>query len=39
MRFVVALALALASGLATAQSFPSKTVRIIVPYPPGAWSI
>jgi tripartite-type tricarboxylate transporter receptor subunit TctC len=33
--FVAAGALALAPGLARADSFPTKPVRIIVPYPPG----
>ena len=35
MRLVIAAALALAAAAAQAQSFPSKTIRIIVPFPPG----
>jgi len=31
----LAAALALAAGTANAQSWPSKTVRIISPFPPG----
>jgi tripartite-type tricarboxylate transporter receptor subunit TctC len=31
----VALALSLASGIATAQNYPVKPIRIVVPYPPG----
>src|SRR6202034_197798 len=33
--FALALALALAPGLASAQDFPSRTVTVIVPFPPG----
>jgi len=32
---VVALAFVLASGMAEAQSYPAKPVRLIVPFPPG----
>ncbi|HXU41772.1 MAG TPA: tripartite tricarboxylate transporter substrate binding protein [Burkholderiales bacterium] len=35
MRIVAALALALAVGCAQAQTFPSRTLRVIVPQPPG----
>jgi len=35
LRLVIAAALALAAAAAQAQSFPSKTIRIIVPFPPG----
>ena len=35
MRLAAACALALTAALAQAQSFPSKTIRIIVPFPPG----
>ena len=35
MRVIAALALALTCGMAAAQSFPSKTVTIIVPFAPG----
>ena len=31
----VFLALAFAAGISAAQEFPSKTIRVIVPYPPG----
>ncbi|MFT3953302.1 MAG: tripartite tricarboxylate transporter substrate binding protein [Piscinibacter sp.] len=34
-RFLVAAGLALAAGLATAQAWPSKTIRLVVPFPPG----
>ncbi|MEO7937597.1 MAG: tripartite tricarboxylate transporter substrate binding protein [Burkholderiaceae bacterium] len=34
-RITVALAACLLSGAAIAQSFPSKTVTIVVPFPPG----
>lgn len=34
-RAIVACALLVASSLAFGQTFPAKTVRIIVPYPPG----
>jgi tripartite-type tricarboxylate transporter receptor subunit TctC len=36
VRCIVALALAALASLAAAQGYPSKTVRIIVPHPPGA---
>ena len=32
---VVALVLAFATGLASAQPYPNKSIRMIVPYPPG----
>ncbi|MDH4293166.1 MAG: tripartite tricarboxylate transporter substrate binding protein [Betaproteobacteria bacterium] len=35
-RFVACFAFVLAAGLAVAQPYPSKAVRIIVPFPPGA---
>lgn len=35
MRVLIGIALALAAGLAQAQSFPSKPMRLVVPYPPG----
>jgi tripartite-type tricarboxylate transporter receptor subunit TctC len=35
MRFFTALALAFAFSLANAQSYPSKPIRIIIPFPPG----
>src|SRR5688572_10727475 len=34
-RYAVALAAALACGIAGAQSYPAKTVRVVVPWPPG----
>jgi len=34
-RLLAAVSLALVYGLAQAQAWPSKTVRFIVPYPPG----
>jgi tripartite-type tricarboxylate transporter receptor subunit TctC len=37
-RFLLAALLSLQLGLAAAQDFPSRTVRIIVPYPPGGLS-
>ena len=33
--FVLALLLALAPGLAAAQQYPVKTVRVLIPWPPG----
>lgn len=35
MKVLIGIALALATGLAQAQSFPSKPMRLVVPYPPG----
>lgn len=35
-RFVSVLVLAAATGLAGAQAYPNKAVRMIVPFPPGA---
>ncbi|MDB5795010.1 MAG: extracytoplasmic binding receptor [Noviherbaspirillum sp.] len=35
LKFLAAAVLALAACGASAQAFPSKTIRIIVPYPPG----
>ena len=35
MRRVLLLVLAFAAGAACAQPFPSKTIRILVPFPPG----
>ncbi len=35
MRIVAVAALALAAGLAHAQDYPTKPIRMIVPYPPG----
>ncbi|HEU4921488.1 MAG TPA: tripartite tricarboxylate transporter substrate binding protein, partial [Burkholderiales bacterium] len=35
MRTLVALVLAVASGLGFAQSYPVKPVRLIIPFPPG----
>ena len=35
MRTIVALVLALGLGAAFAQSYPNRTVRVIVPWPPG----
>jgi tripartite-type tricarboxylate transporter receptor subunit TctC len=35
MRGIVALAAALAFGLASAQEFPARTVHLVVPYTPG----
>src|SRR5678816_2979549 len=34
-RFLVVTATALSPAFATAQQFPSKVVRLVVPYPPG----
>ena len=34
-RICIALVLACVSGLATAQSYPSKPVRVVIPWPPG----
>jgi tripartite-type tricarboxylate transporter receptor subunit TctC len=36
MKQILACALALFTGLATAQSFPSKPIRVFVPSPPGS---
>ena len=33
--FVAALTLTLAAGIAAAQNYPAKPIRIVVPYPPG----
>lgn len=33
--FVTALTLSLAAGMATAQTYPTKSIRIVVPWPPG----
>jgi tripartite-type tricarboxylate transporter receptor subunit TctC len=35
LRVIAALALALIGGVAQAQNYPNKPVKIIVPYPPG----
>jgi tripartite-type tricarboxylate transporter receptor subunit TctC len=35
MRLIVGLALALLAGLAQAQAYPGKPVRLIIPFPPG----
>lgn len=35
MKVLVAVAFALVAGFAQAQSFPSKPLRLVVPYPPG----
>jgi tripartite-type tricarboxylate transporter receptor subunit TctC len=35
MKALLALLLALVSGVAFAQSYPSKPVRLIIPFPPG----
>jgi tripartite-type tricarboxylate transporter receptor subunit TctC len=35
MKTVLAIALSLAMGLAAAQSYPNKPVRMIIPFPPG----
>jgi tripartite-type tricarboxylate transporter receptor subunit TctC len=36
MRALALLALAVASGLAAAQNYPTKPIRMILPFPPGA---
>jgi len=38
MRLLIALALACAAGFAQAQAWPSKPLRYIVPFPPGAFN-
>ncbi len=35
MKILIGVAFALVAGLAQAQSFPSKPMRLVVPYPPG----
>lgn len=35
MKILIGIAFALVAGLAQAQSFPSKPMRLVVPYPPG----
>jgi len=35
MKVLIGVAFALVAGLAQAQSFPSKPMRLVVPYPPG----
>ncbi len=35
MRLTMAVVLALAAGVVTAQGYPAKPIRIVVPYPPG----
>jgi tripartite-type tricarboxylate transporter receptor subunit TctC len=34
-KFTTALVLALAAGIAAAQTYPTKSIRIVVPWPPG----
>jgi len=38
MRALAALALAVPSALAFAQAYPNKTIRLVLPYPPGGGS-
>jgi len=35
LRFVIATLLAALCGISTAQGFPSRPIRILVPFPPG----
>jgi tripartite-type tricarboxylate transporter receptor subunit TctC len=35
MRLVILLAFALVSGVAAAQAYPSKPLKVIIPFPPG----
>jgi len=36
IRLLLAVSLAAAAGVATAQGYPSHTVKLVVPYPPGS---